>query len=105
MNSRPAVAIGKDRLSAVDFSGTIFVETDSDDDFVGFVFGFQDNSNFYVVYSAKDGRPNGQGIRPWRITRVSSKTGKTALPWIDRLGSGTCFFESQVQILKCGTIP
>ena len=79
LNSRAAVAIGKDRLSAVDFSGTIFVETDSDDDFVGFVFSFQDNSNFYVVYSAKDSNVGNQG--PWRIVRVASETGpSTALP-------------------------
>lgn len=69
------MAIGKDRLSSVDFSGTIFVDTHVDDDFVGFVFSFQDSSNFYVVYSAKHNRPGGQGIRPWRITRVSSQTG------------------------------
>ena len=73
LNSRAAVAIGKDRLSAVDFSGTIFVETDSDDDFVGFVFSFQDSSNFYVVYSAKDSNVGNQG--PWRLVRVASETG------------------------------
>ena len=73
VNSDPAVAIGKDRLSAVDFSGTIFVETDSDDDFVGFTFSFQDTSNFYVVYSAKQSNVGAQG--PWRIVRVASTTG------------------------------
>ena len=69
------MALGEPSLSSMDFSGTIFVDTDTDDDFVGFVFSFQDSSNFYVVYSAKHNRPGGQGIRPWRITRVSSKTG------------------------------
>ena len=73
LNSRAAVAIGKDRLSGVDFSGTIFVETDGDDDFVGFVFSFQDSSNFYVVYSAKESNVAAQG--PWRIVRVASETG------------------------------
>ena len=68
LNSRAAVAIGKDRLSGVDFSGTIFVETDNDDDFVGFVFSFQDTHNFYVVYSSKHGSNQG----PWKIVRVES---------------------------------
>ena len=103
LNSRAAVAIGKDRLSAVDFSGTIFVETEADDDFVGFVFSFQDSSNFYVVYSAKHSNVAKQG--PWRITRVASTTGpslelnaalwspesvegQTEILWKDPLGHG-----------------
>ena len=71
------MAIGQDRLSGVDFSGTIFVETDGDDDFVGFVFSFQDSSNFYVVYSAKHSNVEEQG--PWRIVRVASVTGKIVI--------------------------
>ena len=70
------MAIGKDRLSSVDFSGTIFVDTHNDDDFVGFVFSFQDSSNFYVVYSAKYTNVGSQG--PWRIVRVASTTGPSS---------------------------
>ena len=75
-----SVGIGKDRLSGVDFFGTMMVDTNSDDDFIGFVFSYQDSSNFYVVYSAKHGQRSRwhrtkyrQG--PWRIVRVNSKTG------------------------------
>ena len=68
-----SVGIGKDRLSAVDFFGTMMVDTNSDDDFIGFVFSYQDSSNFYVVYSAKYTRSTDQG--PWRIVRVASTTG------------------------------
>ena len=73
-----SVGIGKDRLSAVDFFGTMMVDTNSDDDFIGFVFSYQDSSNFYVVYSAKHGqRSRWTKLRqgPWRIVRVNSKTG------------------------------
>ena len=37
----------------------------------GFVFSFQDTSNFYVVYSSKHDSKQG----PWKIVRVNSTTG------------------------------
>ena len=61
------MAIGTDRLSSVDFSGLMLTEN-SDNDFFGFVFSFQDSRNFYVVYSSKDGSNQG----PWKIVRVES---------------------------------
>ena len=65
------MAIGTARLSSVDFNGLIRVDDTSDDDFVGFVFSFQDSSNFYTVYSPKDQSfGNDQGF--WMIVRVNS---------------------------------
>ena len=43
LNSDPGLAIGQDKLGGVDFEGTLFVNTRSDDDYVGFVFSFQVN--------------------------------------------------------------
>merc|ERR1712013_770396 len=101
LNTRASVAVGSDRLSSMDFSGTIFVDTDRDDDWIGFLFGFQNIDNFYVVYSSK----NGSGQSPWRIVRVNSTTvpsseldvalrgntsvpGQTEIIWEDPAGRG-----------------
>ena len=52
----------------MDFSGLIFVNSQGDNNFVGFVFSFQDTHNFYVVYASKHGSNQG----PWKIVRVAS---------------------------------
>ena len=55
--------------------------TASDDDFIGFVFSFQDINNYYKVYSSKQG--SGQG--PWKLVQVGPPD-KTI--WTDPLNQG-----------------
>ncbi|KAL6437051.1 hypothetical protein ACFW04_004985 [Cataglyphis niger] len=50
LNSDPGIAIGPDVFIGVDFEGTFYVDDkDDDDDFVGFIFGYQDPRHFYLV--------------------------------------------------------
>lgn len=48
-DSDPAIAVGEMRFGGVDFSGTLHVATAEDDDFVGIVFSYQNNKQFYLV--------------------------------------------------------
>jgi syndecan 4 len=48
-NSDPGLAVGHDVLAGVDFEGTLFVDTKNDDDYVGFIFSYQNNQRFYTV--------------------------------------------------------
>lgn len=53
-NSDPGIAVGQTKFGGVDFSGTFYIHDDKDDDFAGFVFSFQDSSNFYALMWKKD---------------------------------------------------
>jgi len=49
LNSDPGLAVGDTWFGGVDYEGTMFVNTNSDDDYLGFIFSYQDNSQFYTV--------------------------------------------------------
>ncbi len=47
-NSRPAVLLSDIECTNNSVNGSFSVDTTSDDDFIGFVFGFRDSSHFYL---------------------------------------------------------
>ncbi|RWS06105.1 thrombospondin-4-like protein, partial [Leptotrombidium deliense] len=54
-NSDPGMAVGIEHsFGGVDFEGTFFIDTTIDDDYVGFVFSYQDNRHFYSVMWKKN---------------------------------------------------
>ncbi|RXG70279.1 Cartilage oligomeric matrix protein [Armadillidium vulgare] len=54
MNSDPGLAVGFNKFQGVDFEGTFFVDSEIDDDYVGFIFSYQNNANFYTVMWKKN---------------------------------------------------
>ncbi|XP_063830537.1 cartilage oligomeric matrix protein [Ostrinia nubilalis] len=82
LNSDPGLAVGFEYFGGVDFDGTFFVDSNIDDDYVGFIFGYQNNKRFYVVMWKKNTQTYWQ-TTPFRavaepgiqLKLVNSKTG------------------------------
>lgn len=83
LNSDPGLAVGYDSFGGVDFEGTFFVDTDIDDDYVGFIFSYQNNHKFYAVMWKRNAQTYWQAT-PFRavaepgiqLKLVNSNTGK-----------------------------
>ncbi|XP_035688625.1 neurogenic locus notch homolog protein 1-like [Branchiostoma floridae] len=74
MNSDPGLVLGPNYFGNLDYSGTFFVNTQADDDFVGFVFSYQSNSRFYLVSWKQAGDSEG-GQAGVQLKLVDSTTG------------------------------
>lgn len=77
LNSDPGIAVSPMRLSSFDFSGSLFVDTEGDDDFFGIVFSFQSSSKFYVIMWKQRNQTywhtNIDGSKPEGIAGISIK--------------------------------
>ena len=55
-NSGPGLLIGEHALSNFEYNGTIFVDTDRDDDFIGIAFNYQSNKRFMLISWKRDNK-------------------------------------------------
>ncbi|XP_078687678.1 cartilage oligomeric matrix protein-like [Branchiostoma floridae x Branchiostoma belcheri] len=74
VNSDPGIILGSTNFGSVDYRGTFFVNTQVDDDFVGFVFSYQSNSRFYLMSWKQAGDSSG-GQAGVQLKLVDSTTG------------------------------
>lgn len=80
LNSDPALLVGYDSFSNVEFSGTLYVDTTLDDDYVGLVFNYQSNHRFILVSWKQTtqnywNNPSSNGEAGLQIQLIRSKTG------------------------------
>ncbi|CAH1786413.1 unnamed protein product [Owenia fusiformis] len=77
---KPVMLISKASYETLDYSGTFYVRSDDKDNYIGFVFGYQNNQKFYVVMwqsnnTNKDLTAYRGGLRGLQIKVVTSSTG------------------------------
>jgi len=71
----PAIGIGSEEVRGVNYNGT-FNTTNTDDDWIGIIFGYENSSSFYVMHGAKFNVSNGYyKNQQFKITKVHSDTG------------------------------
>ena len=82
INSDPGLAVNRESFGGVDYEGTFLVnDTNRDDDSVGLVFGYQNNSTFYAVMWKKgyedrsDANTHAVGEPGLQVKLVTSQTG------------------------------
>ncbi|XP_071956897.1 uncharacterized protein [Antedon mediterranea] len=74
----PTMLIGSDRVGAVDYSGTMYVNNKNGDSYMGFVFGYQSNRKFYLVMwkHANLNNPSYKAaVKGIQIKKVASSSG------------------------------
>ena len=72
----PAIGIGSEFVGGVNYNGSFNSTEIGDDDFIGITFGYEDSSNFFVLFGAKFNTSNNWWTnQQFKITKVASTTG------------------------------
>ena len=94
------IGLGSEYVLGVNFNGTFNTSSEIDDDYIGFIFGFQDPTYFYVVYASKFNASNGYYTQyQFRITKVHSIYGLNGPYMINAIFHPTSSIPNQTEIL------
>ena len=68
-NSKPSLAFGHEVFGEVEYDGTFYVDDNKDNDWIGYIFSYQDKSNFYLFSASLWNITDAQGT--WSVQRIN----------------------------------
>ena len=68
------MAYGRDVFGEVKYGGTFYIKDTEDNDWLGYIFSYQDRNNFYLFSAAKWNTTISQG--PWSVKRINLANGE-----------------------------
>ena len=87
-NTCASMALSNNIYLDVEFNGS-FTALDTDDDWIGFVFGYEDEGHFYLVLAPGAwGTHADETNNEWRVVKVESETGKSSVNMTAAILSG-----------------
>ena len=71
-NSRPSLAYSEEVFGEVEYDGTFYINENGDNDWIGYIFSYQDNRNFYLFSASKWNITESQGS--WTVKRIDDSS-------------------------------
>ena len=71
-NSRPSLAYSEEVFGEVEYDGTFYINENQDNDWIGYIFSYQDSSNFYLFSASKWNSTESQGS--WTVKRIDDSS-------------------------------
>ncbi len=91
-NAKSSAFISDFSISNAQIKGRFKVNTSFDDDFIGFVFGYQNNQQYYL-FSWKQGTQE-NATRGIKVVKFDLEEGRTPSLWVDNPSNGTVLYRN-----------